>query len=72
MTTKRSPYLAYLLRLWQVGSGGESTWRASLENAHTGERQGFASLDDLFRFLRQEAGVASDVNEGQDLADGCQ
>ncbi len=67
MTTERSQYLAYLLRLWQVGSGKEATWRAALEDAHTGERQGFASLDDLFHFLRQEAGVTPDVGEDQDV-----
>jgi len=30
------------------------TGRASLENAHTGERKGFAGLDELFAFLRQQ------------------
>jgi hypothetical protein len=43
--------MSYLLRLWQVRSGGELLWRASLESPHTGERVGFASLDDLFGFL---------------------
>jgi hypothetical protein len=30
-------------------------WRASLESAHTGRRVGFASLEELFRFLEKEA-----------------
>ena len=64
---ERSRYLAYLLRLWQVGSGQEATWRASLEDAHTGERQGFADLDDLFHFLRQETGVSSGIKGSQDI-----
>jgi hypothetical protein len=56
-------YVAYLLRLWRVRSDGKTAWRASLESAHTGERQGFTSLDDLFRFLRQQTGVSSDSGE---------
>ena len=37
-------------------SGGEGTWRASLEDSHTGKRKGFSSLKDLFTFLGQETG----------------
>ena len=56
MTTEACHYLAYMLRLWQVGNGEESTWRASLESPHTGERHGFASLEALFAFLGEQAG----------------
>jgi len=55
MTTERKGYLAYLVRLWQVNLGGDRAWRASLEDAHTGESCGFISLEDLFDFLRQKA-----------------
>jgi hypothetical protein len=55
-------YLAYLLRLWQVGDKGRIGWRASAENVHTGERRGFASLGELFTFLENEAGQ---ISEGQ-------
>jgi hypothetical protein len=54
------PYLSYLLRLWQESSGpaphGESTpqWRASLEWPQSGDRRGFAGLEDLFAFLEEE------------------
>jgi hypothetical protein len=51
VTTSQSRYLAYLLRLWRVGKEGEAAWRASLEDAHTGERQGFADLATLLAFL---------------------
>jgi hypothetical protein len=65
MTGQKRPYLAYLLRLWQVAVEGGPGWRASLENAHTGQRQAFASLDDLFAFLRrQTAGIGA--VEGKD------
>jgi len=60
MDHERSAYYAYLLRLWQVkdapagGNNGEFVWRASLEDPHTGERVGFATLDDLVEYLRHQ------------------
>jgi hypothetical protein len=33
------------------------TWLASVESSLTGKRQGFASLDDLFAFLRRQTGA---------------
>ena len=54
VTEQRRGYAAYLLRLWRVKDKGKTHWRASLENAHTGERKGFAGLDALFAFLRQQ------------------
>jgi len=52
-TPERCDYLSYLLRLWRVGTE-KTTWRASLESPHTGERIGFASLGELFAFLQQQ------------------
>ncbi len=52
-TPERREYLSYLLRLWRVGTE-KAVWRASLESPHGGERIGFASLDALFAFLRQQ------------------
>jgi hypothetical protein len=66
MTTDRGCYRAYLLRLWQVRTDGETVWRASLENPHTGERHGFAGLDRLFEFLEQQTSSAT-ANENQPL-----
>lgn len=67
MMKKEQPdYLAYLLRLWRVNGNGKfqsgtskAVWRASLENPHTGERQGFASLETLVDFLREQTGVTA-------------
>jgi len=59
-TPERHDYLSYLLRLWRVGGDGgthreeEAVWRASLESPHSGERIGFASLDALIDFLREQ------------------
>lgn len=67
-TTKGQPdYLAYQLRLWQMHSGGRATWRVSLKSARTRECRGFASLDDLFDFLRQQTNVPSDSDGGEPL-----
>jgi hypothetical protein len=44
-------YQTYLLRLWRAQCQGTWQWRASLESRHTGERQLFASLEQLFAFL---------------------
>jgi hypothetical protein len=53
-------YLSYLLRLWQIESGGRLVWRASLEDARTGARQGFGTIDALLVFLREQIGEESD------------
>ena len=58
MRERQRPYLAYLLRLWQVQNKGETGWRASVENAHTGEKVSFAHLDELVAFLRKQTGLA--------------
>jgi hypothetical protein len=44
-------YLAYLLRIWQIKDAEQLIWRASLEDPHTGERQGFATFEALIHFL---------------------
>jgi hypothetical protein len=70
VTSEQLCYRSYLLRLWQTKGGGEMVWRASLEDSQTGERRGFASLDALFAFLRQQAetaqGSRGDENERDD------
>jgi hypothetical protein len=42
---------SFLLRLWYTDGPGGSDWRASLENPETGERIGFARLEELFAYL---------------------
>jgi hypothetical protein len=58
-----STYLAYLLRLWRDDEA--APWRATVEDASTGQRFGFASLKALFVFLEQQTGIllVSDKNE---------
>ena len=53
MSDEIDGYWAYLLRLWRVQCQGEWKWRASIQGPHTGERQWFASLEQLFVYLRE-------------------
>jgi hypothetical protein len=55
MAEERRRYRAYLLRLWWAGHDGEAGWRASLEEPHTGVRHGFATREQLFAFLKEQA-----------------
>jgi hypothetical protein len=63
MNEPKREYVSYLLRLWQVAGKGTTGWRASLESPRTGQSQGFASLEDLFQFLRRRTGGPSDAND---------
>ena len=73
MNIEPRPYLSYLLRLWSVEDGGDRIWRASLEGPHSGQRTGFASLDDLFDFLRQQVNEwTSDLSGEERSEDGMQ
>jgi hypothetical protein len=59
MSGKRPAYRSYLLRLWRASDGDLPIWRASLEDPHTGERRGFAGLEQLFAFLDHELGISA-------------
>ncbi len=69
--TDKPLYLAYLLRLWQVRREGHLLWRVSLESPHTGERWGFADIEQLLAFLRMktEAEITGDVRSEGDRED---
>jgi hypothetical protein len=54
-------YVSYMLRMWRdsgdegAGSTEEGLWRASLQSPHSGRRVAFASMEELFCFLRRQA-----------------
>ena len=56
MSAEQPRYLAYLVRLWEVETEGESIWRASAQCPHTGERYAFADLERLYAFLKERTG----------------
>lgn len=55
---KKIHHRSYLLRLWRTEGLGDFEWRASLEIPETGQRIGFANLEQLFVYLM-------DLIEGQ-------
>ena len=55
---KNTHHLSYLLRLWRTEGLRDFEWRASLEIPETGQRIGFANLEQLFVYLM-------DLTEGQ-------
>ena len=48
---KNTHSLSYLLRLWRTEGLRDFEWRASLEIPETGQRIGFANLEQLFVYL---------------------
>lgn len=53
-------YVAYMVRFWREQSGRQLVWRASLEDPHTGERKGFANVESLLAFLREQTNTRAD------------
>jgi hypothetical protein len=47
-------YHSYLLRLWQESAGKKSSWRFVLVNLVKNEERGFASLERLAAFLKEQ------------------
>ena len=68
---KHRDYVSFLLRMWQDSSdeelsrSKEAAWRATLQSPRTGERVGFNSLDDLFDFLKGQAGLEPTADDVQ-------
>ena len=53
MNTSHRYYQSYLLRIWKENHDGE--WRASLQNVASGECRNYASLNELYDYLNQQA-----------------
>ena len=56
-------YVSFLLRMWREKSRTSIQWRASLQDPHSSERVGFAHLDELVAFLREQTGLAAPVED---------
>ena len=61
----RHRYHAYLLRFWRADE--QATWRASLEDPHSGTTHGFASMRELFAFLDSFTSEAKNTKPGSEL-----
>ena len=69
---KPEEYFSYMLRLWREGKQGRSRWLSSLQNPITGERIGFACMDELFEFLRDKTRQGETFhrdNDSQEVTD---
>ena len=64
-TTSRS----YLMRLWATGVTNQQVWRASLEDVQSGERRGFANLEQLFVFLMEQTEQGGQASAAQSSAE---
>jgi len=53
-TSEPAHYISFLLRLWQTQDRGRIIWRASLESPGSGEKRGFANIEELIAFLRHQ------------------
>jgi hypothetical protein len=69
---READYLSYVLRLWQAREDGEISWRASLQTVPSGERQGFASLEELFDYLLRQTTTAVAALGEEDSAESSQ
>jgi hypothetical protein len=54
-------YHSYLLRLWRTDK--EKAWRMMLECVDTHERHGFAGVEGLCTFLREQMNVKSQTGK---------
>lgn len=66
MFDKPPRYRSYLLTLWEERSRDPKVpevWRFSLEDPGTGQRRGFASLEEMVVFLRTELNRNRDKDE---------
>jgi len=52
MKNSSSLYQSFLLRIWRDDE--HTPWRLQLEDPHTGERRGFATLQQMVEFLGQQ------------------
>jgi|RhiMetdeSRZDD1v2_1073273.scaffolds.fasta_scaffold533859_4 hypothetical protein len=69
MDKQQTTSLSYLVRLWATGAGHQQVWRASLEDAQSGERRGFANLEQLFVFLMEQTEQSGDPPDAQSTAE---
>jgi hypothetical protein len=63
MSGTRRDYRSYLLRLYRVRKGGETSWRASLHSPEGGKPLHFRGLSEMVGFLEQEGELEEDSGE---------
>ncbi|NLS80204.1 MAG: hypothetical protein GXY76_23445 [Chloroflexi bacterium] len=67
MQERERPHLSYLLRLWLAEGDAGPVWRATLQEARTGESRSFATLEEAFSYLEQAtSALAQEHEEGSE------
>jgi hypothetical protein len=61
-TTMNKTYRSYLLRVWQSNERGQPVWLASLEDPHTRRVLHFNSLEELWRFLKEQVALSDSTS----------
>lgn len=56
-------YLSHLVRLWQ--DTPDAPWRTSIQNVATDDRRGFANLESLAAFLREQSEQTTQAEKGE-------
>lgn len=59
---------AYIVRLWRRGKDGH--WCGSVQDVASGERQGFATLEEVLAHIREQAGSAGDSSQRPSAGSG--
>jgi hypothetical protein len=59
-------YASFLIRLWREPQA-DADWLAQVEFIPSGEQRYFASLDELFDFIRDQLTVSDDQSTQPDL-----
>lgn len=54
MPTSSLEYTSFLIRLWREPSASEQNWLVQVEHIPGGEKEYFASLEELFAFIRAQ------------------
>jgi hypothetical protein len=68
MEPSTKDYQSYLLRMWRVKDEAGGSWRATLEEVHSGELLGFPGLAALLGYL--EALGCVNQREGEAVLEG--
>lgn len=67
--TRRAEYVSFLVRLWRAPAE-DREWLAQAEHIPSGERRYFASLEELFAFIREQAAGESSPSQSESDPEG--
>lgn len=60
----QNDYQSYLLRVWRTGEIDQPQYRATLEDVRSGDRVGFATLEEMVEYLRVRNSLKQGLAKG--------